>query len=104
LLVLTFFYSSLTRDSLLFVKVGLIIAFVMLIWSIFPLARVAFVFQSTTDIFKVPQEMLKELLVIRDSRSRLVRLSVLKGASAFALFVVILIADSFTRLGPLISK
>ncbi len=98
LATLTTFYSTLTRNSFAFVKIGFICAFLLLAWSLVPLGRVAFVYWSTTEEFRTPQEMFVRLLEVRDRRSRIVRGSTMKGILAFFIFAIILITEAISKL------
>jgi len=94
----TIFYANLSQSSPTAVKIGLLAAFLLLVWSTVPLARLVFVYWSTTHDFDAPEQMLNDLLRVRDERSKIVRASILKGAAAFCLYAIVIIIDVLSKL------
>lgn len=88
LATLTIFYVSIGTAPLA-IYVTVILGFAVIAWSIVPLARIAFVYWNTTEEFKDPEALLADLLRVRDVRTRVVRLSLLKGIPALAIFTII---------------
>lgn len=88
LATLTIFYVSIGTAPLA-IYVTAVLGFIVIAWSIVPLARIAFVYWSTTEEFNDPEGMLADLLRVRDLRTRVVRLSLLKGIAALVIFAVI---------------
>lgn len=93
LATLTIFYSTLDASTLLVVKIGFIAALLAIISSILPLARIVFVYWSTTTEYGAPDDMLNELLRVRDERSMVVQASIVKAAAAFCVIAVLLVID-----------
>jgi hypothetical protein len=87
---LTFLYSTFDRLTPPVLVIGVAVAAAFLLWSILPLARIAFVYWSTTEEFRNPTKMLNELLLVRDKRTAIVRSSLVKDAFALAVFALAL--------------
>lgn len=88
LATLTIFYVSIGTAPLA-IYVTVILGFAVIAWSIVPLARIAFVYWNTTEEFSDPEALLADLLRVRDVRTRVVRLSLLKGIPALVIFTII---------------
>ncbi|HKE99259.1 MAG TPA: hypothetical protein VKG45_10060 [Actinomycetes bacterium] len=87
---LTFLYSTFDRLTPPVLVIGVAVAAAFLLWSILPLARIAFVYWSTTEEFRNPAKLLDELLLVRDKRTAIVRSSLVKDAFALAVFALAL--------------
>ena len=96
----TIFYATLNAHSPLVIKIGTFIGIVMVTWSMMALTRIVFVFWSTTEDFDNPDEMINNLLKIRDVRTKIVRGSIVKSVIAFGIFAVILTYNVLSFLVP----
>jgi hypothetical protein len=85
---LTIFYTTLDKNILPILRLSVLAALLLLIWSIIPLAKVAFVYWSTTKEFSNPDEMLSLLLKLRDDRTYIIRASTIKGVIAYIIFSI----------------
>lgn len=90
LATLAIFYTSL-ENSPKFVYVIALIGFMVIAWSIIPLARIAYAYWNTTDEFADPEGLLVDLLRLRDRRTRTVRISILKGILSLLFFAFVII-------------
>lgn len=98
LAALTVYYSTLGNNAPAFI-VGVVVAgFVVIAWSIIPLARISYVYWSSTDEFTSPDRLLMDLLRLRDQRTILVRRSVLKGVLTMTIFTILIVWDLIHRL------
>lgn len=100
LATLTIFYSSMGSKTPAFVIAAAVSALLVIVWSIIPLAKICFVYWSTTAEFDDPGTMMCELLRIRDERTLIIRKSVLKGGLSLLLFIAIFIWDAVNRVHP----
>lgn len=90
LATLAIFYTTL-GNSPRFVYAIVLAGFIVIAWAIIPLARIAFVYWSTTEDFNNPETMLVDLLRVRDGRTRTVRIAILKGAASLVMFSFVLV-------------
>lgn len=86
----TIFYSTLDAKTLVAVKFALLAAILLLAWSMVPLAQIIYVYWSTTEDFHNPEQMLCELLNVRDRRSLIIRKSTIKGVIAIVIVALTL--------------
>jgi hypothetical protein len=98
LAALTVLYSEISGRAPLWVLIVAFLNFVIVAWSIVPLARICFVYWSTTEEFNEPQLMLEDLLRVRDQRSLIVRRAVMKGLYSIFLFGLLISWDVGSRL------
>lgn len=94
---LTFLYSTFDHQTPRLLVFGVAISAAFLLWSIVPLARISFVYWSTTSDFRNPNKMLNELLLVRDKRTATVRASLVKDAAAVAVFALTLAVSIVSR-------
>jgi len=99
LAALTLYYASLAADAPLFVVGVVVVGFLAIAWSIIPLARVSYVYWSSTEEFREPDRLFVDLLRVRDDRTALIRRSVLKGIILLVVFAVLLAWDISRRIG-----
>jgi hypothetical protein len=88
LATLTFLFSSFTHATPVVLRVAVIAAALLLLWSIIPLARISFVYWSTTADFREPEAMLNDLLLVRDKRTAIVRASLIKDLAALLVLLL----------------
>jgi hypothetical protein len=82
---LTFLYSTFDRNTSMIFVLGAAAAAALFLWAIVPLARISFVFWSSTEDFRSPERMLNDLLRLRDRRSAIVRSALVKDAFALSI-------------------
>jgi hypothetical protein len=80
LAILTFLYTTFDKNTPIALYIGAFVAASIFLWAIVPLARVSFVFWSTTQDFLDIEKMFAELLLVRDKRTAIVRGALVKDA------------------------
>ena len=98
LATLTIFYAAVGTNAPLVIAAAIFGAFILLAFTLVPLARVSFVYWSTTEDFANPEAMLVDLLRVRDERSKIIRRSVIRGAYSLLVFGILLLWDIGRRL------
>ena len=98
LATLTIFYASLGAHTSSVMLSAVFLQFALLAWAIVPLARVSFVYWNTTEEFLNPDFLLTDLLVIRDKRTRIIRIALAKCSVSLVLFLIMLAWDMGSRL------
>jgi hypothetical protein len=99
LATLTIYYVALGPATPKLIVIAVLLGFVVIAWSIIPLARVAFVYWSTTEEFQHPDRLFVDLIRVRDARTEIIRLSTLKGGVFLVLFGVVVAWDIWHRFG-----
>ncbi|MDQ4031929.1 MAG: hypothetical protein M3332_06560 [Actinomycetota bacterium] len=89
LAALTILYSTLDGTTPAFVVAAILLAFALITWALVPLARISFVYWSTTEDFQNIDAMLHDLLKLRDVRTLIVRRSLMKGGVAMIPIAVV---------------
>ncbi|MCA1600209.1 MAG: hypothetical protein LC776_00715 [Acidobacteria bacterium] len=98
LTALTVLYAGINDQAPFVILMIAALAFMVIAWSIIPLARICFVYWSTTDEFVDSKSMLENLLRVRDKRTQIVRKAVVKGILTIVLFGVLIGWDVLRRL------
>lgn len=98
LTALTVFYGLIGDRAPVGMLAVFVLAFITVCWSIVPLARICFVYWSTSEEFDDPSWMLEELLRVRDERTLIVRKAVTRGLLTMVLFGIILAWDVARRV------
>jgi hypothetical protein len=106
---LTFLYSTFDKRTSAVLVAGAAIAAALFLWAIVPLARISFVYWSSTEDFQSPERMVNDLLRLRDRRSAIVRAALVKDAFAlcvlglsFAFAVLLPAATSLLSLAGMV--
>jgi hypothetical protein len=94
---LTFLYSTFDSHTSRVLYVGSLISALLFLWAIVSLARISFVYWSTTSDFLDHEKMLNELLLVRDKRTAIVRSSLIKDAAALIVFGATVITGALLK-------
>ncbi len=94
----TIFYTTIGPETSPLILVATLAQLVLIAWAIIPLARISYVYWSTTEEFLRQDLLLLTLLQLRDRRTKIVRISLWKGIFVLVIFTIMVTTDVVTRI------